>query len=167
MHRYPFTLVCVGLYDEWGRPIHRQPLWLLVIGQRRRELALLDTYEAYSHRPNLEHFFRFAKQKLLLDRFQTAEVQWEERWWHLIHLAYAQLWLARPLVGDLPRPWERYLPNRQQRAISPTMAQRDFGRIVRRLGTPARPPKPRGYSPGRAKGKRFRRRQRYRVLVAA
>ena len=164
MHRYPFTLVQVCWYDELGRMVHRRPLWLIVVGERRHELALKDIYEAYQHRSHMEHFFRFGKQKLLLTRFQTPDVCREETWWQLVHLAYAQLWVARPLVHDLPRPWERYLQSRQTRSITPTIAQRDFGRIIRQLGTPARPPKQRGYSPGRPKGMRFRPRQRYSVF---
>ena len=34
------------------------------------------------------------------------------------------------------------------------MVQRDFGRIIAPVGTPARAPKPRGDAPGRAKGVR-------------
>jgi hypothetical protein len=36
--------------------------------------------------------------------------------------------------------------------MSPTLVQRDFGRIIRQIGTPAKPPKPRYISPGRRKG---------------
>ena len=167
MHRYPFTLVRVRWYDVWGKPVHQRPLWLIIIGQRRHELALLDSFEAYRHRSHLEHFFRFGKQKLLLASFQTPEVEREEMWWQLVHLAYAQLWAARSVAQNLPRPWERYLPSAKARIMTPTLVQRDFGRIIRQLGTPARPPKPRGYSPGRPKGTRLRRRQRFKVYVSA
>jgi len=167
MHRYPFTLVCVRWYDVWGRPVHQRPLWLISIGERRHELALLDIFKAYMHRSHLEHFFRFGKQKLLLASFQTPEVEREEMWWQLVHLAYAQLWVARSVAQNLPRPWERYLPSAKARIMTPTLVQRDFGRIIRQLGTPARSPKPRGYSPGRRKGTRLRRRQRYKVYVSA
>ena len=47
-------------------------------GERRIELSLLDIYEAYLQRYDLEHFFRFGKQKLLLDKFQTPDDQHEE-----------------------------------------------------------------------------------------
>jgi hypothetical protein len=167
MHQYPFTLVRVRWYDIWGRPVHKKALWLIVIGQRRHELALLDIFEAYMHRSHLEHFFRFGKQKLLLASFQTPDVEREETWWQLVHLAYAQLWVARSVAQNLPRPWERYLPAAKARVMTPTLVQRDFGRIIRQLGTSARAPKPRGYSPGRRKGTRLRRRRRYKVYVSA
>lgn len=34
MHRYPFTLVRIEVTTEDGTPVHRRPLWLLVMGER-------------------------------------------------------------------------------------------------------------------------------------
>jgi len=152
MHRYPFTLVRIVLYDQEGEAAFRRPLWLIVIGERRHELSLLDIQDAYARRYDLEHFFRFGKQKLLLARFQTPEDEREETWWQLVHLAYAQLWLARQVAQCLPRPWERNLPAMKTRQISPSLVQRDFARIIRQIGTPATPPKRRGNAPGRQRG---------------
>jgi hypothetical protein len=152
MHEHPFTLVCIIRYDEAGQPLFKRPLWLLVMGKRRTELSLLHIYQAYATRFDLEHFFRFGKQKLLMTQFQTPEVAREEKWWLLTHIAYAQLWLARPLALTLPRPWERNLPAIKARLISPTLVQRDFARIIRQLGTPAQPPKPRNIAQGRPLG---------------
>ncbi len=114
---------------------------------------------------DLEQFFRFGKQKMLLDRFQTAEDVREETWWQLVHLAYVQLWLARHVAHGLPRPWERHLATMKNRLISPTLVQRDFGRIIRQLGTPAKPPKLRFIAPGRPKGMKLPPRPRQKVVV--
>ncbi|MCP4064059.1 MAG: transposase, partial [Gammaproteobacteria bacterium] len=165
MHRYPFTLVRIMRYDEEGNPAFKRPLWLLVMGARRHELTLEHIYQAYSCRFDIEHFFRFGKQKLLLVDFQTPDVQREENWWQLVHIAYAQLWMARHVADALPRPWERNLPAMKQPLISPTLVQRDFPRIIRQLGTPAKPPKPRGISPGRRKGMKLPKRPRQKVVV--
>jgi hypothetical protein len=70
----------------------------------------------------------------------------------IVALADTQLWLARHVAESLPLPWERYLPEAESKTASPSTVQRDFGRIIRQIGTPAQPPKPRGKSPGRAKG---------------
>jgi hypothetical protein len=165
MHRYPFTLVCIVRYDDQGQQVGKEPLWLLVIGQRRHELRLLDIYRAYGQRYDLEHFFRFAKQKLLLVDFQTPETDREEQWWRLVHIAYAQLWMARHVAALLPRPWERNLPAVRTRRVSPTLVQRDFGRIIRQLGTPAKPPKLRGIAQGRRPGAKLPPRPRHKVVV--
>jgi hypothetical protein len=165
MHRYPFTLVRIVLYDQEGGQVFRHPLWLIVIGARRHELSVRDVYDAYRQRYDVEHFFRFGKQKLLLDRFQTPDDVREETWWQLVHIAYAQLWMARHVARSLPRPWERYLPTMQARRMSPTLVRRDFERVIREIGTPAQAPKRRGNSPGRRKGARSQPRPRHRVVV--
>lgn len=165
MQEYPFTLVQIVRSDEDGKLACQRPMWLLVMGQRRHELTLLHIYESYKCRFNLEHFFRFGKQRLNLTAFQTPEVVREETWWQLVHVAYAQLWMARHVAQSLPRPWERNLPVMKQRLISPTLVQRDFARIIRQLGTPAQPPKHRGYSPGRRGGAKLPKRPYQKVVV--
>lgn len=165
MHLHPFTLVQVLRYDAKGQLACKRPLWLIVMGERRHELPLLDIYEAYGQRYDLEHFFRFGKQKMLLATFQTPADVREEKWWQLVHLAYVQLWLARHVACTLPRPWERNLPEMKKTLMSPTLVQRDFGRIIRQIGTPAKPPKPRGISPGRRQGTKLPPRPRQKVIV--
>lgn len=164
MNEHPFTLVRICFYDQDGNLVFKRPMWLIVVGQRRHELSLLDIYHAYQQRYDLEHFFRFGKQKLLLTSFQTPEVVREETWWLLVHLAYFQLWLARHLVDCLPRPWEQYLPSVKLRRITPALVLRDFARIIRQLGTPAKPPKRRNNSGGRPQGTKLEPRQRHKVV---
>jgi hypothetical protein len=155
MHRHPCTLVRARIVDANGQPVYHRELWLLVLGARRGELSLVEVWEAYRQRYDLEHFFRFGKQRLLLTAFQTPETTREENWWRIAQLAYVQLWLAQPLAEALPRPWERYLPPSPRGSASPATVQRDFARIIRQIGTPARAPKRRGNAPGRAQGTRL------------
>jgi hypothetical protein len=164
MHEQPFTLVKIRWYNQKGEALFNKPLWLVVMGDKRDELSLLDIYAAYLQRYDLEHFFRFGKQKLLLDKFQTPDKQHEEHWWRLAALAYLQLWAAKELVSQLPRPWERYLPSVVNKLITPAAAQRDMSRIIRQIGTPALAPKPRGKSLGRPKGAKLTPRKRHPVL---
>ena len=152
MQAYPFTLVHICLYNEKGELVYQNPLWLIVVGEKRRQLALVDIFKAYNQRYDLEHFFRFGKQKMLVDHYQTPETEHEEKWWHLAHLVYLQLWVARQYTDSQPRPWERSLPVMKDKIPSPASVQRDFGRIIQLFGTPASAPKRRGYSPGRRKG---------------
>jgi len=164
MHPKPFTLIRVRVLDEQDHPIFKHTLWLVVMGQRRQELSLVEAWEAYGQRFDVEHYFRFGKQRLLMAAFQTPEVDHEENWLEFVSLAYVQLWLAREVVEALPRPWEQYLPQPEGQVASPSAVQRDFGRILREIGAPAQPPKPRGNSPGRAKGTCLERRKRHRVV---
>lgn len=167
MHEYLFTLVKIRWYKPSGEALFQKPLWLIVIGDRRAELSLLEIYEAYLQRYDLEHFFRFGKQKLLLDKFQTPDDRHEVNWWLIVALAYLQLWAAKDLITQLPRPWERYLPSMVNRVITPAAAQRDMSRIIRQIGRPSPAPKPRGKSPGRPKGTRLLPRKRLQVVKKA
>jgi len=167
MHRHPSTLVRALLFDAQGQPVFQRPRWLIIQGRRRRELSLREAWDSYDQRSDLEHFFRFGKQKLLWTAYRTPIVEHQENWWQIVPLAYLQLWLGRDLVTSLPRPWERYLPQATAETPSPTMVQRAFGPIIRQIGTPARAPKRRGKSPGRAKGAKPGRRKRQPVLKKA
>jgi len=122
------------------------------MGERRNELSLLQIFAAYQRRYDLEHFFRFGKQRLLLHRYQTPETEHEEKWWQMAHLAYLQLWVARTLAQAVHRPWETIPAQDSKRPLSATQIQRDFERIIRQIGTPAAAPKRRGNSSGRRRG---------------
>jgi hypothetical protein len=128
-------------------------------------LSATDIYEVYKQRFDHEHFFRFGKQKMLLDGFQTPDDAREEKWWQLVHLACAQLWIARHVARCLPRPWERNLSAMKERLLSPTLVQRDFGRIIRQIGTPAQPPKSRFNGRGRHRGMKLPPRPHHNVVI--
>lgn len=119
MRDKPFTLMRVVWYDEHDQPIHKKPLWLLIFGKRRPELSLEQANAAYRQRYDQEHFFRFGKQRLLLATFQTPDDTHAENWWQLVMRAYLLLFLARQLAEQLPRPWERYLPQSKNGIASP------------------------------------------------
>jgi hypothetical protein len=164
MHKHPFTLIRVLVLDAHGQMVFKRAMWLIVFGQRRHELSLVEAWQAYGQRYDEEHFFRFGKQRLLMDAYQTPDVEHEENWWQIVSLAYVQLWLARSLAEAMPRRWEKHLPQCKNKVITPSFVQRDFARIIQQIGTPAKAPKPRGKSPGRAKGTRPERRERQPVI---
>lgn len=151
---YPLRLLRVRVYKESGELLFKRPLWLTAAGKRRLELSLFDMFNSYRQRFDIEHFFRFGKTRLLMDKIQTPDVRHEEAWWQIVMIAYAQLYLARSLANSLPNPWERYLSSfKACGAIKqPTQVQKDFERIIRWIGTPAQPPKPRQKALGRQLG---------------
>jgi hypothetical protein len=141
MHKYPFTLVRVRIYDDQMRLLFPDdPLWLMVMGKERHQLSPQDIYEVFGLRSGIEHFFRFAKGNLLLDKFQTPDTKHEEHWWQLATLAYLCLWVAKDDASLLPRPWEKSLPQVKEKHISPTMVKRSFARIIRQFDHPSRVP---------------------------
>lgn len=150
---YPFTLLRVQVTTADGRPLYKHSLWLAAFGPRRKELSPRTIYECFRQRYDLEHYFRFGKQRLLMDSFQTPSVAHEENWWRLTQLAYIQLYLARNLAVPIPYPWERYLPEQREPSVSsPAQTLRSFPKIAGSLGTPAIASSPRGKSPGRLPG---------------
>jgi hypothetical protein len=151
--QYPFTLLRIQAKLANGRSLSQRPLWLVVFGAQRHLLSPQTIYECYTQRYDLEHYLRFGKQRLLMDRFQTPTLQYEENWWQLTQLAYIQLYLCRELATPLPYPWEKYLPEQRKPVISsPSQTLRNFQKIIEQVGTPAMAPTPRGKSSGRSLG---------------
>lgn len=167
MSNRPLRVMRVKTFTEDGKLLFKKPLWLMVAGERKDELSLQDCYSAYGQRFDLEHFFRFAKNRLLMDKSQTPDIDHEEAWGQFVMLAYAQLHLGKELAQRLPRPWEKYLPEYKNKNAekTPTQVQRDFGRIIREIGTPAKPPKPRKKSKGRQQGDIQEKRTRHPVVL--
>ena len=151
MYCHPFTLLRVHVTDDTGNSVWK-PMWLIVMGERRGELSPTVAYQSYRQRYDLEHMFRFSKQRLLMTEFQTPELEHEENWIRLVMLSYVQLWAAKELARHLPRAWERYLKQNDDKIVTPSVVQRDFHRILSEIGTPARSPKTRGNSIGRVQG---------------
>jgi hypothetical protein len=163
MHLNPFTLMRIQVTTNEGISIWK-PMWLIMIGQRRSQLTITEGYQAYRQRYDIEHLLRFSKQRLLLNASITPEVEHEENWVQLIFLAYVQLWAARKLALTLPRRWERYLPQKTEGFLTPSLVQRDMNRIITEIGTPANSPKRRGFSEGRTEGMIQTKRTRHEVI---
>lgn len=151
-HEHPFDLLRVRVSDKKGKPVYRRPLWLMITGKRRREVKSKEAFTNYSRRYDIEHYFRFGKQKLGLVNSQTCETRHEESWHWISILAYNMLYHARQLTQPVAYPWEKRKVHVVATTQRPSQVQRDYGRIIRGIGTPAPIPKPRGKSPGRRVG---------------
>jgi len=163
MHLCPFTLLRIETVDESGRSVFK-PMWLIVMGERRNEISSLQAYQSYRQRFDLEHSFRFQKQNLLLNAFETPDVEHEQQWVQLVLLAYVQLWAVHFLAVALPLPWQIYIKTDPSARISPSKVQQAWNRITSQFGTPAAAPKPRGKSPGRQFGQTQPLRPRFPVV---
>ena len=85
-----------------------------------------------------------------------------DRWSDLMPIVTWQLWLARHLVAQRPLLQAKISSPKAQ--LTPRRVAQSFGSILALLGTPARPPKLRGKSPGWSKGRKRRHRIRYPVV---
>lgn len=154
----PFDLIKIILLDEHENPLFTRPLWVSIFGEKRHEVSLIDAWESYNARYDIEHFFRFGKSKLLMDSYQTSETQHEELWWKLCALAYVQLYLSNTSATAIPKNWEKYLPEfkegkKENVLTSPSQTQRGFAQVLKEIGTPAQPCVPRGRLAGRKIGR--------------
>lgn len=149
-----FRLIRIRVYKSNDELLFKRPMWLIVSGEKFFKLSLQEIFNIYRQRFDLEHFFRFGKNKLLMNKVQTPDVIHEETWWQLVMIAYVQLYLARNIAKNTANPWEKYLPSQRvsQKEKSPSQVQRDFQSIIRVIGTPAKAPKPRNKSTGRKQG---------------
>ncbi|WNV84744.1 NF041680 family putative transposase [Umezawaea sp. Da 62-37] len=133
-----------------------KPLWLWHSATATTAAQVDRLWQAFLRRFDLEHTFRFFKQTLgwTTPRIRTPEAA--DRWTWLVIVAYTQLRLARPLVEDLRRPWERkaVTPDR----LSPARVRRGFRRVRPAAALPAGAPKFSRPGPGRPAGSRNARR---------
>jgi DDE superfamily endonuclease/Transposase DDE domain len=124
-----------------------KPLWLVWHGGALPEdVRTLQRW--YQRRFAIEHAFRFLKQDLGWTAIRPRAPRTADRWSWLLAAGLWQLWLARELVTDQRLPWERP----PVVSLSPGRVRRGVGGLLLILGTPARPPRPRGKSPGRQVG---------------
>lgn len=64
-HDIPFTKGSIRCLKPNGKSAFKKDLWLIVVGKRRDEINLLDLYEAYRQRFDIEHYFRRMQKSYL------------------------------------------------------------------------------------------------------
>lgn len=156
-------VVKVELFSKMDAvPLFDAPLLLIVSGTRRSELSGKRVFECYLCRFDIEHFFRFQKQKLLFGGFQTADLRRQCNWWWICLMAYWLLYLSRVAEAGSNRKWQ---PKRVDRLASPGEVKRVFGaKIFPKLGSPSSKPAVRGKSNGRRRGVCFMKRPKQKVV---
>ncbi|WP_293285416.1 hypothetical protein [Microcoleus sp. PH2017_40_RAT_O_B] len=127
-----------------GQPF--PPLWLAWVGERTLPLEIV--WFKYLRRFGVDHWYRFAKQRLhwTLPNLRTPEQS--ERWSDLMPLMSWQLWLARDLVIENRLPWQSANIN-----LTPGRVAQSMFSLLVDIGTPTKIPKHRGKSPGWEKGR--------------
>jgi hypothetical protein len=126
-------------------------LWSSATGLSAAQVDLL--WQAFLRRFDLEHTFRLFKQTLGWTAPKIRNPQAADVWTWLVIAAYTQLRLARHLVEDLRRPWEKPAPPGR---LTPARVRRGFRNIRPATPCPARAPKPSKPGPGRPLGSRNR-----------
>lgn len=129
-----------------------KPLWLWFSDTATTDAQMDRLWQMFLRRFDLEHTFRFLKQTLGWTRPRIRTPAAADRWTWLMVAAYTQLRLARQLVEDQRRPWERKAASPAR--LSPARVRRGFRAVRLTLGTPANAPKFTRPGPGRPAGSR-------------
>jgi hypothetical protein len=150
LHFYPapkhsVNLILVERLNAMENGRLMPPLWLVWTG--KQTLSLEEIWHQYLRRFGIEHWFRFAKQRLhwTMPSFKTPAQS--ERWSDLMPLMTWQLWLAQDLVTEFRLPWQS-----ASLKLSPGRVAQSMFSLLLAIGTPARMPKSRGKSSGRVIG---------------
>lgn len=153
------AITAVQIIRSGARRTKRDPreAWFWWLGGALPPLAELAGL--YPRRFGQEHGYRFDKQDLLWAAPRVRTPEQMERWTDLVAIVHNALVLARPKVDAERRRWEAHT-----RPATPRQIRRAMGRIIAQLGTPARPPQPRGKAPGRALGAQVRPAERQAVV---
>ncbi len=141
----PITAVRITRAGAAGTKGDPHAAWFWWLGGPLPPLA--DLPRLYARRFGIEHGYKFDKQALLWSAPRLRTPEQMERWTDLVAAVHNHLVLARPLAVILHRPWEAVA-----RPVTPQQVRRVMARIIAQVGTPVRPPRPRGKSPGRAPG---------------
>ncbi len=154
------TLVLVEVERLPRGERRREPrvLWLWWHGHEKAAPDPELIWRSYVRRFDLEHTFRFLKQTLGWITPRVRHPEQADRWTWLVVAAFTQLRLARTCVADRRLPWERRYDTGR---LTPIRVHRAVSALLAKLGTPAKPPKPCGRSPGRPKGRLSGRAKRY------
>jgi DDE superfamily endonuclease len=157
--RRDVPITVVRITRPAARATERDPreAWFWWLGGPLPPLA--EVPRLYARRGGLEHGYRFDKQALLWSAPRLRSPEQFARWTALVAAAHNQVVLARPLAEVVRRPWDAC-----RRPAAPQQVRRAMGRILALVGTPVRPPRPRGKSPGRAPGAAVRRAARHPVI---
>lgn len=162
------TMTLIRISRPGARGTRRDPkaVWLAWVPggvgyEGRKSPPVEEWWRVYGRRFALEHWYRFAKQRLHWTTPQLATPQQGEVWSELMPLVTWELWLSRGVVADQPLPWQK---PQSVGKFTPGRVAADMWGVIARIGTPTRVPKPRGKSPGWLKGRPRRPRERCPVL---
>jgi len=152
-----FSVLCCEVHREREQP--PKALWLAYQPAPQRDLDLETIWRCFPKRWPIEPAFRFRKERLHWTKPQVQQTQRCDRWTTLIDIAYWMLYLGRDLVQDCRLPWQKTLTT-----LTPGRILQGFQMLFAQIGTPTRPVKMRGKSPGWAKGRKRSPPQRFKTV---
>lgn len=119
------SLIKVEKLTTNSREKKSRPLWLVWAGEQF--LPLEKVWKEYLRRFGVDHWYRFAKQRLHWTLPNLSTPMQGERWSDLMPLMTWQLWLARDLVQEQHLPWQspqlNLTPGRVAQSMFPLLVE--------------------------------------------
>ncbi len=103
--KHPMSLLLVKRLNQDGSVRVAKPLWLAWVGEEMPPLS--EVWRLYLRRFAVDHWYRFAKQRLHWTLPKLSTPKQCERWSDLMPMMTWELWLARDIVADHPLPWQK------------------------------------------------------------
>jgi hypothetical protein len=131
---HPINLILIERIKPMSSGQPFPPLWLTWVGART--LSLEQVLFKYLRRFGVDHWYRFAKQRLhwTLPNLRTPEQC--KCWSDMMPLMSWQLWLAKELVIENRLPWQSVNINLTSGRVAQSMLA-----LLVEIGTPAQSPK--------------------------
>lgn len=107
MSDIPINFIRAEVFKENGEKKYDRDLWIGVAGKARDKVTIIDGFKEYTDRFDLEHFFKFSKSKLLMDKMQSSDPKKDEDFMLMTGVAYHVLCKSADLLDEINiRPWE-------------------------------------------------------------
>jgi hypothetical protein len=111
----PLDICCVRIFDaQTNEPVFDKELWFAISGKRKDEISTQNGFLSYRQRYGIEPFFRFNKQNLFFQDYQTPDSQHFDNWGFVSLLATWLLVIAEEDIVNTPKKWQKYLPINQK-----------------------------------------------------
>lgn len=95
---------------QTGQLVFDRELFIGICGKQKDHISTQQAYELYRERYDIEPYFRFSKQKLMLDQFQTPDVQHLDNYLLVLQLTAWLLYVMRNETQYVPKKWQKYNP---------------------------------------------------------
>lgn len=105
----PFDIVASKVIDaDTGVLVFNKTMFTAIQGQQKDEITTQQAFETYRHRYDIEPSIKFCKQKLMLEKYQTPDVQHFDNWLVVVMTAFWLLFTAARDVKYTPKKWQQY-----------------------------------------------------------
>ena len=168
----PLDVLRIQVFDAESRQaVFDRPLFLAVSGKRKSQVDSVLAQEQYRERYDVEPWYRFAKNQLLMDKLQTPKAQHLDPWLRIVQITSWLLFTARQEIGQVSCPlWQKYLPKNKAHQDQPhqpltiAQTQRAIHLLFSTFDSTAFLPIKCKKGKGRVKGQTFPQRTRFNVV---